>query len=193
MDLRVRKTKEHIKKALFQVSISKGIHSVTIQDIISSAEINRATFYYHYKDKQDLLEQIQEETLEGLIQDLQLQSINTIENIIYPPVLASFKHVKKNAVTYQFLLGPDGISDFNWRMHGIIRYSIRNNIIQLNENNLIVLADETFLTDFIAGALVSTIMAWVENGFIQAPETLAHEVSCLLANGMNSAECIKRS
>lgn len=192
MNLRVKKTKEYIKLALFQISKTKGINHVTIQDIIHAAEINRATFYYHYKDKQDLLEQIQEETLEGLVQDLQLQSVTTIENIIYPPILASFKHVKKNSETYQFLLGPDGISDFNWRMLGIIRYSIRNNIIQLNKHNLTVLVDETFLTDFIAGALVSTLMAWVDNGFIQHPETLAHEISCLLANGMNSGECIRK-
>lgn len=193
MDLRVRKTKEHIKLALFHASTIKGINHVTIQDIISTAEINRATFYYHYKDKFDLLEQIQEETLEGLVQDLQLQSINTIEEIIFPPILASFQHVMKNAVTYQFLLGPDGIPDFNWRMLRIIRFSIRNNIVQLNEHNLSVIINEKFITDFIAGALVSTIITWVENDFIQTPETLAREVSFLLANGINSNECIQKS
>lgn len=192
MDLRVRKTKEHIKQALFEISVSKGLHNATIQDIISTAEINRATFYYHYKDKLDLLEQIQEETLEGLVQNLQVNSVKSLEDIIYPPILASFKHIKKDADTYQFLLGPDGISDFNWRMIGVIRYSIRKNIIQLSDLHLTLLTDKTFLADFIAGALVSIIVTWVENGFIQLPETLAHEVSCLLANGMNSAECIQK-
>ncbi|PEJ57652.1 hypothetical protein CN692_12025 [Bacillus sp. AFS002410] len=38
--------------------------------MINEADINRATFYYHYKDKLDLIEEVEFEILEGLIQDL---------------------------------------------------------------------------------------------------------------------------
>lgn len=184
LDIRVKKTKEHIKQALFIVSHSKGIQHVTIQDIISMAEINRATFYYHYKDKLDLLEKIQEETLEGLVQDLQLCSSESFEEIVYPPILASLYHVQKNADTYQFLLGPDGLSDFNWRMLGIVRFSIRNNLVQLHEQHIDIQIDESILVDFIAGALVSTIVTWIESGLSTSAEYLANQVSSILANGI---------
>ncbi len=48
----------------------KGFQSVTVQEIINEVDINRATFYYHYKDKEDLIEEVEFEILEGLIQDL---------------------------------------------------------------------------------------------------------------------------
>ncbi|WP_373604986.1 TetR/AcrR family transcriptional regulator [Bacillus sp. AFS017336] len=49
---------------------SKGFISGTVQEIINEADINRTTFYYHYKDKLDLIEEVEFEILEGLIQDL---------------------------------------------------------------------------------------------------------------------------
>lgn len=44
--------------------------------------------------------------------------------------------------------------------------------------------NESILIDFVAGALVSTVITWVENGFIETPEFLAEQVSFVLAHGV---------
>lgn len=56
VDLRVQRTNKHIMEAFIRLVEHKGYDQVTVQDIADEAMINRATFYAHYKDKQDLYE-----------------------------------------------------------------------------------------------------------------------------------------
>lgn len=69
-DRRIRKTKEAIKYALIDLLKHKTLEKITIKDITESADINRGTFYLHYLDKYDLLEQIEDEYIERLSQSL---------------------------------------------------------------------------------------------------------------------------
>lgn len=62
-DRRVRKTQKAIKGALIQLLKQHPFEQITIQHIADEADINRATFYQHYLDKYDLLDQIEDEVL----------------------------------------------------------------------------------------------------------------------------------
>ena len=46
---------------LIELTIEKGYAAVTVQDIADRAMVNRATFYRHYLDKYDLLDQYMSE------------------------------------------------------------------------------------------------------------------------------------
>src|SRR5215813_8943534 len=56
-DLRVRRTRKSLMQALIELTIEKGFSAITVQDIADRAMVNRATFYRHYLDKYDLLDQ----------------------------------------------------------------------------------------------------------------------------------------
>ena len=56
MDLRVVKTLASIDNALMQELKEKQFQNVTVDSICKKAQINRTTFYKHYKDKYDLLD-----------------------------------------------------------------------------------------------------------------------------------------
>lgn len=63
-DARVRYTKKALRGALLKLMETKQIKSITVKEVCDLAEINRATFYTHYKDCFDLLEQIENELIE---------------------------------------------------------------------------------------------------------------------------------
>lgn len=65
-DLRIIKTKLRIKDTLLKLIDEKGFTTITINDICQRALISRSTFYYHYDDKFDLIEQIIQELLQPL-------------------------------------------------------------------------------------------------------------------------------
>lgn len=65
-DGRVRYTKMVIKQSLIKLLAEKPIQKITVKEICDLAEINRATFYAHYRDAYDLLEQIENELFEDL-------------------------------------------------------------------------------------------------------------------------------
>jgi AcrR family transcriptional regulator len=61
IDGRVRYTRMVIKESLLHLLAERPIQKITVTDICKLAQINRATFYTHYRDAFDLLEQIENE------------------------------------------------------------------------------------------------------------------------------------
>ncbi|HCY6816125.1 TPA: TetR/AcrR family transcriptional regulator C-terminal domain-containing protein [Staphylococcus aureus] len=67
-DLRVVKTRASIKKAFMTLLFEKDFDTISIKEITEFAQIGRKTFYLHYIDKYDLLDQIVSEKLTELEQ-----------------------------------------------------------------------------------------------------------------------------
>lgn len=65
-DQRVRLTKTLLKEAFLQLLGEKPVQSVTVKQLCQQAGVNRGTFYLHYHDVYDLLEQLEAELLQDL-------------------------------------------------------------------------------------------------------------------------------
>lgn len=65
-DARVRYTRMVIREVFLSLLQEKSIKQITVTELCAVAEINRATFYKHYRDTYDLLEQIEQEMLAHL-------------------------------------------------------------------------------------------------------------------------------
>lgn len=87
MDRRVKKTKQALNQALFTLLDQKPFQQITITDIVTEADVNRGTFYKHYRDKEELLDSIIEEILTDLksaYQDPYLHSTHFFYTDAYP-------------------------------------------------------------------------------------------------------------
>lgn len=69
-DYRVRVTKMLIRKEFTELLKKKPIQEITVREICERTGINRSTFYNHYQDVYDLLEQIENEMLGELAENL---------------------------------------------------------------------------------------------------------------------------
>jgi AcrR family transcriptional regulator len=65
-DARVRFTRNAIRESLLGLLENKSIHKISVKEICEAAQINRATFYLHYKSPYDLLRRIEDELFESL-------------------------------------------------------------------------------------------------------------------------------
>jgi AcrR family transcriptional regulator len=57
-DPRVKRTRQLIHQAFFELAREKDFQSISVQDIAERATLNRATFYSHFEDKYDLLDSV---------------------------------------------------------------------------------------------------------------------------------------
>ena len=64
-DLRVVKTKNSIRTALFALMSEKELARITISEICVRAKINRKTFYSHYHAPSDVIEELENEVLDA--------------------------------------------------------------------------------------------------------------------------------
>ncbi|HHU20332.1 MAG TPA: TetR/AcrR family transcriptional regulator [Bacilli bacterium] len=56
VDPRIARTTKMIMKSLRKLGRERGLNAITIKEITEAAQVNRTTFYYHYRDKNDLIE-----------------------------------------------------------------------------------------------------------------------------------------
>lgn len=67
MDLRVKKTKSAIINAFLQLRSKKPLERISVKELSDLAEINKATFYLHYKDIYDLSESLENELIDSVL------------------------------------------------------------------------------------------------------------------------------
>jgi AcrR family transcriptional regulator len=89
---------------------------LTVQSIADRAELNRATFYLHYRDIEDLTEQIIEEVLEEMVHTI--TPLPSTGNRASGSRLISFlDHIHQNAGLYHVMLEN---KDFRKRVFAIL-------------------------------------------------------------------------
>lgn len=66
-DRRVKRTQNLLAKALIALTLEKGYDAITIRDITQFADVGYATFFRHYHDKDELLQDVLEVVLDELM------------------------------------------------------------------------------------------------------------------------------
>ena len=63
MDQRIENTKKDIRSALIRLSAAKPYPDITVKELCAVAGVNRSTFYAHYKNTREVLEDIEKRAL----------------------------------------------------------------------------------------------------------------------------------
>lgn len=58
-DKRVLKTRKAITTAFMELTLEEDMQKITVSDIAERAVINRSTFYLHYADAKEVLDDIE--------------------------------------------------------------------------------------------------------------------------------------
>ena len=75
LDSRVRRTKRLLRQGLTELLREKSIKKITVRELSERIDINRGTFYLHYKDIYDLVDQIEKELFDEFEKILESYSI----------------------------------------------------------------------------------------------------------------------
>jgi AcrR family transcriptional regulator len=54
-DRRIQRTRQLLLNSLLDLILEKGYEMITVQEIIDRVNIGRSTFYFHFRDKEELL------------------------------------------------------------------------------------------------------------------------------------------
>lgn len=82
VDPRVKRTRQLLQNAFFELMQEKGFRAISIQDITERATVNRATFYAHFEDKYALLDScIRDGFQQQLAHKLPVSSSLTTDNL----------------------------------------------------------------------------------------------------------------
>ena len=107
IDRRVARTRRTLHEALIRLIVRKGYDALTVQEIIDEADVGRATFYAHYRGKDDLLRG-GFERLRGELKTARLEVRRGRRSQPLPFSLAMFEHACAYREVYRAMLGGQG-------------------------------------------------------------------------------------
>jgi len=119
LDLRVKKTLEAIQNALVGLVAEKGLDAITVGDIACHAQVNRTTFYRHYRDKYGVLETILTKALAELDTEMgppELRRSRFSAGDVPEPWVRFFVKIEANAELYRAILHSSQAAWFQTRL-----------------------------------------------------------------------------
>ena len=196
-DRRIQRTRQSLRTALLALIKEKGYDAISIEDITERANVGRATFYLHYKDKEDLLLEEFSEMANEKVQVLSkipfsawLQSQEDIAQAggkkPAPPLLIVFEHIYDNSELYYILLKSEKSSRIVERIRKISTEAIVKFMETKAETESLPLHFNVpleFFAAFFSGALLSTIDWWLEEDMRHSPREMTHLFQSLFFKG----------
>jgi AcrR family transcriptional regulator len=180
LDRRVRRTRTLLRDALFALIEEKGYSAITIQDITDRADLNRVTFYFHYKDKDDLLIQVIQEMYDDLAKT-QITAQSLVE-WTHQDALLSFRHIQQHHRLYKVLLSEKGALSLVGRLIDYFaQHALEHTTRYLPSHHELPISLE-MVEHFYAGAFVALARWWVLNDMPYSPEKMAEIATHLEVN-----------
>lgn len=193
LDPRKTRTRAALRDAMVRLILERGYENLTIQDITDAADLRRATFYLHYKDKEELLLAMLTTLLDELICNMEEIDKEVLtpaaEQEIYERIL---RHGAANADLYRAILGGSGVAPAIRYVREYTAAAIRVKFLsQISEAELPVPID--VLANFCATLKMQMVIWWLEQGMPYPVEDMAAMCMRLTLGGALGALEVKQS
>lgn len=174
-------TKKAIAAAFKELLLEKPISKVTIGDITQRCDINRQTFYYHFKDIRDLVEWI------CICDGDKALSDNKTYDTWQEGFLGVFDMMIKDkpfVMNICCYVSSELITNNLYRMVFPIIYNV---VDEKSKGMIVTEEDKTFIADFYKYAFVAIVMDWIKKGMKEDPKEIVKNVSWLLDGTIENA------
>ena len=169
-DPRIQRTRHFIREAFLDLLVEKGYDAITIAAITERATVNRATFYLHYRDKQDLLNQSIEEVLQEL-ETFQKSHLPHERNVIY-----LFDHVAQHARFYTIMLADLHLPIFLARLSAILQETFAQALVQFQPDERQLRVSKEVLISYLTGAHLNVLTWWLTHEMAYTSQHMAKQL-----------------
>ncbi|MEG2396766.1 MAG: TetR-like C-terminal domain-containing protein [Oscillospiraceae bacterium] len=183
VDSRVRRTKKLLRHGITELMEQKSLNKITVKELSELVEINRGTFYLHYKDIYDLVSQIENELFEEFKQIIFTYELADLETRPYKVFSDVCTFFHKNREICAALLSDNGDLSFMKMFRKILREKCLNELTVLYH---ITEVDEyRYIYAYFENGAVGIIHYWLETDDGKSPDEIALLIENIFVNGIN--------
>ncbi|MDD6490368.1 MAG: TetR/AcrR family transcriptional regulator [Clostridia bacterium] len=164
-------TKKALSDALKKLCMDKDYNDISVSEITSVCNLNRQSFYYHFKDKDELLYWTYENNDFGIL----ASKINTQYdgNFLY-----LLKAMENDRNFYINTLKSD-LKVFQQFLFNKINDMLSSQIDAMDKNHSLTEPQKSFLAGYYAFGLCGIIVKWVYDGMKENAEVVYSYIRCL--------------
>ncbi len=175
IDRRKVRTRRALQDALVALILDKGYDHVSVSEIADHADVGRATFYLHYKDKDDLLFETLNSTVRGFMDEISRYPMMIMDLENTDVIRKAFEFALENSDLFRVMMRGHGPFSTTLRMQELIAEFIQEKTSErLGSQNMKPQIPMDILANFFAGALITSILWWLENDTGYTAEEMAH-------------------
>ena len=179
----------------FEMMGSIGFEQIRVSSLAKKAGINRGTFYHHFVDKYEILEEAEREIyaqFELLMKNkhdyiqLNLEELkenptgDAIQQLFQSSLLRFMMFLYERKEITTILVGENGRPQFVRKIESLYCETVRDDIGAKNQNENY---QTHYIQEFVFSGVISVIKCWLRNGAKEAPE----EIARLLAINLTTA------
>ncbi len=180
VDRRIARTKRALRTALIDLIEERGIEGFTVNDLCVRADLNRGTFYNHFRDKEDLLATFEDEVMDGLhllsdrINKLTLADLAKIKIASEPlPLFVDlFEYLHDQSDFLHAVLSAGGDAKFVRHLRETLCTDIIWRLLHKRYRNNPT-SFVNYYVSFYASAYLGVIIRWLDSGMKEDPEEMA--------------------
>ncbi|MDR0313750.1 MAG: TetR/AcrR family transcriptional regulator [Treponema sp.] len=156
---KTRYTRMVLRDSLAELMKEKSILRISIKDICERADVSRSTFYAHYKDQYDLLQQIQEETIVNIEKLLEKYNDDISRDGTMRMLEELLRYIADNGPSIQGLLSENGDINFQKKIIGFTR---REEVLKYVTDRFDEKTQE-YASVFMVNGSIGLIQQWFKN------------------------------
>lgn len=156
-DKRVIRTKKAIRIALFKLMESKELGDISISELTANANVNRRTFYTHYRSITDILDEIESEIVQALTDMLSTVDHTDIEKSVAQQFIGLYQLVSSEYDDYFNLLKIDTRGVLGMRLRNAIKISAEKIFTPLPDN---MQQTSVYTASYMAGGFIAFFTEW---------------------------------
>jgi AcrR family transcriptional regulator len=183
IDRRVARTRTVIQDAFVSLVLERGYDPITIKDICDAANVARATFYSHYRSKDDL----KRAGLGHLRNSLLTRRRDAAGNGSLSFSLAVFEHARDHLHLYRALAGSRGGAIALETIREIVVERVRADLTAsrypLSGDSGDTVASD-LVVQFVAGAFMALLTGWLDTGAKAPPARMDDAFRRLTTKGI---------
>ena len=169
-------TKNAIRESFLKLLNEKPLKQITVKDIVEDCGINRNTFYYHFQDIPNLIENILLEDSRKIL--LENQNLTSVEDCLNAVIDFVLEH--RRAVLHAYKSASrDYFEQYQWR---ICEHLVRAFLDRKLENADISREDRTIILTYMKSLVYGVVMGWLTDGLQDDIHIFVHRI-CELRQG----------
>ncbi|MDR2794138.1 MAG: TetR family transcriptional regulator C-terminal domain-containing protein [Treponema sp.] len=176
---KARYTRMVLQDSVTELLRTRPITRISIKEICDLADIGRTTFYAHYDDQYDLLQQIEEQTfidIDKIIQSFMRSAKKSSIREVTVFIQEILQYIANNGNSIQVLLSENGDSGFQRKFFRLGIESIRQATEAAGVTSQKVKTGK-YGSVFVVGGTLTLVQEWLKNGM----DTPVPELAKILA------------
>lgn len=179
----VLRTQRLLKDGLTQLLKEKPIQKISVKELTELVNLNRGTFYLHYKDIYDLMEQLENDLLDEFLAITAAHSATDMNGHPFPLLLDLFKFLKENQEFAHILLIENRDQLFVDKLKDLLKKRCLDNRTLFFSDASEELCE--IYSAFVLSGCIGIIENWIHTGATQPPKVIAAHAENIMLHGLN--------